>query len=186
MYEMVVFFAGVVAVIFALLIVARFVGFSAQHPRNYVGKGPIFDVRSHLNGPMICEGVMYGPFGRVSTRFVAKMNGNWDGNKGRLREEFSFDSGTKQQREWYLTVTHDGTVEARADDVIGVGQGLQMGSVLRLNYRLKLAQGAGGHVLDVTDWIYLLENGTLVNRSQMRKFGIKVAELVATIRRVEA
>jgi len=31
----------------------------------------------------------------------------------------------------------------------------------------------------------MLENGTIVNRSQMRKFGIKVAELVATIRPAE-
>jgi len=38
----------------------------------------------------------------------------------------------------------------------------------------------------VTDWMYLTENGTVMNRSQFRKFGIKVAELVATMRRVEA
>ncbi len=41
-----------------------------------------------------------------------------------------------------------------------------------------------GHVLDVTDWMYLMENGTIMNRSQFRKFGIKVAELVATMRPV--
>ena len=37
-------------------------------------------------------------------------------------------------------------------------------------------------MLDVTDWMYLMENGTIMNRSEMRKFGIKVAELIATIR----
>ena len=31
-----------------------------------------------------------------------------------------------------------------------------------------------------------MENGTIINRSQFRKFGIKVAELVATMRRVDA
>ena len=45
---------------------------------------------------------------------------------------------------------------------------------------------AGGWVLDVTDWMYLMENGTIINRSQFRKFGIKVAELVATMRQVPA
>jgi hypothetical protein len=40
-------------------------------------------------------------------------------------------------------------------------------------------------VLDVIDWMYRLENGTIINRSQFRKFGIKVAELVATLRRIE-
>jgi hypothetical protein len=37
-------------------------------------------------------------------------------------------------------------------------------------------------VLDVTDWMYLMENGTIINRSQFRKWGVKVAELIATMR----
>ena len=37
----------------------------------------------------------------------------------------------------------------------------------------------------VTDWMYLVENGTVINRSQFRKFGVKVAELVATMRQRE-
>jgi hypothetical protein len=40
-------------------------------------------------------------------------------------------------------------------------------------------------VLDVTDWMYLMENGTILNRSEMRKFGIKVVELIATMRPAE-
>ena len=36
--------------------------------------------------------------------------------------------------------------------------------------------------LDVIDWLYLMPNGTVMNRSQMRKFGITMAELVATMR----
>ena len=49
-----------------------------------------------------------------------------------------------------------------------------------------MAESTGGHVLGVTDWMYLMENGTIMNRSQFRKYGIKVAELVATMRPKEA
>ena len=52
----------------------------------------------------------------------------------------------------------------------------------RLKYRIVLPKESGGHTLDVTDWLYLAENGAILNRSEMRKFGIKVAELVATMR----
>ena len=41
-------------------------------------------------------------------------------------------------------------------------------------------------MLKVTDWMYLMENGTIMNRSQFTKFGIKVAELVATMRKKDA
>ena len=37
-------------------------------------------------------------------------------------------------------------------------------------------------MLTTTDWMYLGPNGAIVNRSQFRKFGLKVGELVATMR----
>jgi hypothetical protein len=67
-----------------------------------------------------------------------------------------------------------------------MGEGKQSGSGVKLSYRIKLPESSGGHVLDAVDWMYLVENGTIMNRSQFRKFGIKVAELVATMRPVEA
>ena len=66
--------------------------------------------------------------------------------------------------------------------MVGEGSGRVEGSGVLLRYRIRLTPEAGGHVLDVTDWMYLMENGTIINRSQFRKFGIKVAELVATMR----
>ena len=59
---------------------------------------------------------------------------------------------------------------------------MQARSAVQLNYRIRLPKESGGHVLDTVDWMYLAPNGTIVNRSQFRKFGIQVAELVATMR----
>jgi hypothetical protein len=53
-------------------------------------------------------------------------------------------------------------------------------------YNLRLPKSSGGHVLQVTDWMILAENGTILNRSQFTKFGIPVAQLFATMRRVNA
>lgn len=157
--------------------------FVAQTPEDYAGKGPAFDVREHLNGPILCEGLIYGPTGRVSSRFVADMNVEWDGDTGLMTEEFRYDSGARQSRCWTLRVRQDGSIEAEAPDVIGTGTGRQTGAGLQLNYRIRLPEESGGHVLDTTDWMYLVENGAIINRSQFRKYGIKVAELVATMRR---
>ena len=59
---------------------------------------------------------------------------------------------------------------------------MQKGPSVQLNYRIKLPESSGGHELDTVDWMYLVENGTIMNRSQFRKYGFKVAELVATMR----
>lgn len=164
---------------------SRYLDFPAQSPSDYQGSEMQFDLRSHLSGPIECEGVIYGPLGRVTSRFTGRFNATWDGNQGRMTEEFHYDSGTVQHREWYLTLGNDGNIRAEASDVIGTGSGTQVGSAVQLKYRIKLPDSAGGHVLDTIDWMYLAPNGAIVNRSQFRKFGFKVAELVATMRRLD-
>ncbi|WP_296425676.1 DUF3833 domain-containing protein [Yoonia sp.] len=172
---------GVALTYVALVLKWRFMSFGSQQPADYAA-GPIFNIRERFNGPIICEGVIYGPTGRVTSRFVADFDASWDGNVGTMTESFQYDSGTTQERVWTLTLGNEGAIKADAPDLVGSGVGRQEGSAVLLNYRIKLPPEAGGHVLDTTDWMYLMANGSIMNRSQFRKFGIKVAELVATMR----
>ena len=163
----------------------RYADFLAQRPDDYANSpGPSFDLRTHLNGKMYCEGVIYGPLGRVSASFVGEFDCHWEGNRGRMDEVFTYSDGTTQTRAWDLTLGNDGRIKATADDVEGTGTGVQAGNAVQLRYRFRLPEESGGHVMDVVDWMYLAPNGTIVNRSQFRKFGIKMAELVATMRKV--
>ena len=175
--------AGLV-IVFALLR-SRFASFRAQTIEDYEDTLPRMDLRQHLNGPMRCEGVIYGPLGRVSSRFTARFDARWDGNKGVMAEHFRYDSGNTQDREWRLELANDGSIRAEADDVIGAGSGRQAGAAVQLCYDIRLPREAGGHVLSVRDWMYLTPGGTIVNRSQFRKYGIKVAELVATMQKLD-
>jgi uncharacterized protein DUF3833 len=164
------------------LFLRRRFSFAAQKPADYAATGPAFDIRTHLNGPIDCEGLIYGPTGRVTSRFLARMNGSWTGATGVLTEDFTYSTGTTQNRAWHLRAGNDGSFTATADDIIGTARGEQSGATVRMDYRLRLPKDAGGHVLSVTDWMYLMDNGVILNRSEMRKFGIKVAELQAVMR----
>lgn len=177
---------GVVLSCAAVWIWLRMAGFQAQKITDYAGTEPMMDLRAHLNGKIKCEGVIYGPLGRVSSRFTADFEAVWEGNRGVMQEHFLYDSGNTQDREWRLEIGSDGTIRADADDLVGQGTGVQSGAAIRLEYRIRLPVEAGGHVLDTVDWMYVTPGGTIVNRSQFRKFGIKVAELVATMQRVDA
>lgn len=172
---------GAAIVVALILVKACFASFMAQVPDDY-SDGPMFNMREVFNGPIECEGVIYGPTGRVTSRFEADFIASWDGNIGTVREEFRYDSGNVQHREWKFTLGNDGSMKAEAPDLVGVGTGQQHGSAVQLNYNIKLTDEAGGHVLAVNDWMYMTPNGNVMNRSQFRKFGIKVAELVATMR----
>lgn len=175
--------AFILVLLLAVLILWRpGYAFRSQKPTDYANTAPLFDPLVHLNGPIESEGVIYGPDGRVSSRFVAKMTGAWDGQNGTLREEFTYATGGQQIRLWTLSFDDTGTLTATAPDVIGTGTGQLSGATLSMRYKIKLEDESGGHILDVTDWLYVMDNGVIMNRSEMRKFGVKVAELIATMR----
>lgn len=174
---------GVVFAISASWARGRYASFLSQSPEHYAsGQAGQFDIRTKFNGPILCEGAIFGPFGRVSSRFEAEFMCTWKGDVCVMEEVFRYDDGTAQNRAWELALGNDGTIKATAADVIGTGTGVQRGDAVQLKYKLKLPKGSGGHVLDVVDWMYLAPNGAIINRSQFRKFGIQVAELVATMR----
>jgi hypothetical protein len=163
-----------------------FLGFMAQRPSDYAATAPAFDIRAVFDGPLVASGVIYGPTGRVASRFVADMEGRWDGTGGTLTEDFRYDSGATQARVWRITPGPDGGFTGTAEDVIGEASGEVSGASAVMRYRLRLPEQGGGWQVDVTDWLYLDSDGVVVNRSQFRRFGILVGELVGTIRPVTA
>ena len=165
--------------------IRRFAGFPAQEPQDYAHLVPSIDLRENLRGTLLCRGMIFGPTGRVTSRFEAVMRMTWDGDSGSMEEDFLYDDGTRQSRSWHLTVLEDGWIRAEASDVIGTARGRQCGNAFGMRYRIVLPPENGGHTLDAVDWMYLQPDGTILNRSQFRKFGIKVAELFATITPME-
>jgi len=173
--------AGLALAALIWMALSRFVGFDAQKPGDYAPGRLDMDPKRALSGKLLVDGVLYGPLGRVVSRFTADMNCDWDGDELTINEVFKYDSGTEQTRRWVLNLGPDAKLRGGAEDILGA-EGQVVGDALSLRYRIKLPAAAGGYVLSVKDWMYALDNGTLVNRSQMRKFGFKVAELVASIR----
>lgn len=176
------FAALLLLIIVAMVAKNIFLGFRTQTPADYAKVGPAFSIKKHLSGEILSEGLIFGPTGKMTNSFVARMVGNWEGDVGTLTEDFTYSNGRKQSRKWFLKLGDDNSFTATADDIIGEARGVVSGSTISIEYTIILPEEAGGHTLTVTDWLYLTESGVIMNRSELRKFGIKVAELVATMR----
>jgi hypothetical protein len=171
-------------ILIVTIIAARnmFLSFRSQSPADYAHIGPDFELKEHLSGRIQSEGLIYGPNGKMTNSFVAEMLGEWDGDTGTLTESFTYNNGRKQERKWYLKIGSGNSFTATADDIVGTAQGVVSGSTVMLTYKIILPKESGGHTLSATDWMYLTANGVIMNKSEMRKYGLKVAELIATMR----
>lgn len=173
--------AGAAVVIAALFAWDHFLGFQAQKPADYASEGPPFDLAEVLNQRYIARGVIFDYSGRANIRFRAEIGGKMEDRHGTLSERFVYDGlDVVDTREWQVTMTGPNSFTATAGDVVGPATGVIEGNAARMTYRLRLPERAGGHVLRVVDWLYLMEDGSIVNRSEMRKFGVRAAELFAT------
>jgi hypothetical protein len=163
-----------------LLCICTIIGLSGcgYHTEDYAEKTPTFDIRQYLNGHITAHGMIVDWKGKASRHFTAEILGTWEGNKGTLEEEFTYSDGQKQQRTWNITFSDDHHFTATAGDVIGIAQGSQHGNAVNMEYVLAHKEQDGSTIhLSVNDWLFLVEDGVVLNRTTLYKFGIPVGEV---------
>ena len=144
---------------------------------------PELDFRDYFQGPMTASGIFFDWGGRAAVSFVADVEASWDGDTGTLEEFFTYSDGRTETRTWTIRFTGENTFTATAPDVVGEATGAQRGNAATMSYRLRLPRGDGEIVVSMEDWFYLLEDGTLINRARMSKFGLPVGQVFVTFRK---
>lgn len=150
---------------------------------DYAGTRPGLDLASYFNGRLTAQGMFQDRSGKVVRRFTVEMTGSWQGNQGVLDEHFSYDDGEKQRRVWRLVKQPDGSYTGTADDVVGEARGRTAGYALFWDYTLKLPVDGKVYEVRFDDWMYQLDEQTLLNRSRMSKFGITLGEVTLFFRK---
>ncbi|HEY0963639.1 MAG TPA: DUF3833 domain-containing protein [Pseudomonadales bacterium] len=147
----------------------------------YTKTQPALDLREFFDGELIAYGMLQNRGGRMTRRFTATLQGSWQGDTGTLVEHFVFDDGEEQDRTWTLQHLGGGRYTGTAGDVIGTANGSTGGSVFRWNYQLDVPWRDGSIAVTLDDWLYLVDERHLLNKTAMTKFGFRVGELTLVI-----
>ena len=160
-----------------------FQGCAGPVAQDYAKETPVLDLRQYFNGPIKAHGIFTDRSGRVVKRFVVDMRCEWQGPQGTLDERFTFSDGTQQRRVWHLTDLGQGRYSGRADDVVGEAEGQAAGNALQWRYTLALpVDGRVWHV-QFDDWMFLVDEHTLINRAAMSKFGVHLGDVTLSFSR---
>lgn len=149
----------------------------------YQNERPVLDLRQYFDGNLTAWGMFQNRSGKVIKRFVVKIKGTWEGNIGTLEEDFSYSDGTTDRRVWTITRIDEHNYTGTAGDVIGVARGEAYGNALRWRYVLALDVDGKTYHVDFDDWMYLVDDNIMLNRSDMRKFGFHLGEVTLTFRK---
>lgn len=143
----------------------------------YASEQPELDLRTYFDGTLDAHGIFQNRSGEVVRRFHVLIEANWEGDVGVLDEHFTYSDGETQRRVWTITRHGRGQYIGTADDVVGEAVGEARGNALRWRYVLALPVGDKVYNVDFDDWMFLMDDRVMLNRSVMSKFGIRLGEV---------
>ncbi|MCX7893054.1 MAG: DUF3833 domain-containing protein [Burkholderiales bacterium] len=152
-------------------------------PESYQDEKPALDLARYFDGTVDGWGMVQDRSGKVLRRFYVKIDAKWEGGVGTLDESFDWSDGKKERRVWTITKVDANTYTGTAGDVVGKATGRAFGNALAWKYVLKLPPEQGGYEVDLDDWMYLVDEDTLLNRSVIEKFGIRFADITIAFRK---
>ncbi|MCS4502618.1 DUF3833 domain-containing protein [Arhodomonas aquaeolei] len=172
--------AALLAIIMSALLVTACAG---PQPRDYADTGPRFDLAAFFTGPVRAWGIFQGRDGEVRRRFTVDIEGRMEGDTLVLDERFRYADGERQQRVWRIERVDAHHWQGEAGDIVGTAAGSEYGFALNWRYTLKLAVDGTEWQLAFDDWMYRIDEDTVINRAQVSKWGFNVGEVTLFFRK---
>lgn len=169
----------------ALLLVLTLVAGCTTPVEEYAGREPRLALDEYFDGPLVAWGILQDRSGEVTRSFRVDMVGRWEGDRGVLEEDFVWSDGATERRVWRFRKLDEHNYIGTAGDVVGEARGSAYGNALQWQYTLSLPWRDGTIDVRLDDWMWLIQDEILVNRSEIRKFGFRVAELTIFFQKPE-
>ena len=142
-----------------------------------------FDLLSYFEGKTTAAGVFEDRRGNRKRHFTVEMMGRAEGSTLVLEEHFLFNDGERQQRTWLLTRGSDQSFTGRCEDAVAEATGRFECGRAYLRSSLILAVGNRKIAMDFDDVFYDTGSGTVLNRSAVSKWGIRLGQVLILFRK---
>ena len=151
----------------------------------YQNETPRFVPEQWFVGRFQASGGFFDRFGTLRRRFVMDLTGRKEGETIRLDEELRYTDGEIAKRSYLIRKTDGNRYEATADGVVGKATIDASGNALRWVYKLKQKIGESDWTLSFDDWMYLIDERTMLDRAEVSKWGIKIGEVILVAHKLE-
>jgi len=158
-------------------------GCASQTVEDYASQKPTLDLPTYFNGIVDAWGIFTDRNGKVVKRFTVQMKCQWRDGLGTLDEDFFYADGTKEKRIWELTNQGNGKFSGTAADIVGTAQGQSKGNAFNWRYTLALPVSGSVFHVEMDDWMYLMNDRILLNKTRMSKLGIHLGDVTLSFMR---
>ncbi|MCP5382745.1 MAG: DUF3833 domain-containing protein [Kordiimonadaceae bacterium] len=152
-------------------------GCSKMDVNDYKYNLPEFILEDYFNGKTVAYGVFENRSGEIVNQFKVNITGSVEGDILTLDEDFKYKNGKLDKRHWTIKILPDGYYEGTTNGVIGTARGKRSGNAFNWIYVFDLPVGNKSYKLKFDDWMFLQEDGVMINRAYVSKWGFNVGSV---------
>ena len=143
----------------------------------YKDSSPKLDLQTFLQGKIHGTGLIQDWRHRVTKKFEFDADASWKGDVGTLDEHMIYENGEKDHRIWTLKKISANHYQGTSKDVIGIADINIEGNAVNWRYQMDIKVDNSTYRIHLDDWMFLMKNGTLINKNYFKKFGLTVGSL---------
>ena len=152
---------------------------------NFSQNKPKFILEEYFNGKTEAWGMFHDRFGNLKRSFKVDIIGKLKSDILTLDEKFVYDDGEKDTRIWTIKILGDSKYSGEASDVVGKATGVSSGNALNWKYKLNLKVKDSTIMVDFDDWMFLQDKNILINRAEVKKWGLNIGVVTITFLKTE-
>ena len=156
---------------------------SDMNLKNFENETPKLVLEDYFDGKTKAWGMFHDRFGNLKRSFKVDITGTLDNDTLTLDEKFVYNDGEKESRIWSIKILGNNKYSGTADDVIGEATGISSGNALNWKYKLNLKVKESTVAVDFDDWMFLQDDNILMNRAEVKKWGIVLGVVSITFKK---
>jgi hypothetical protein len=150
---------------------------SPLRPEAFAKTAPAFDPVTFWTGRTASWGVIENRDGAPTAIITTTTESTPEDEDGLHMVQHVVTNGKDSVRDWHMRRLGGGHFEATANDVAGIARGSTSGRTLHWTWILETRPGNDLFNIRMEQWMYLADNGTLMNRTIVTKLGVRLAEI---------
>ena len=177
-----------VSVGLTILLAGALAACGSMQPRDFAGAQPRLLLEDYFDGRTKAYGLFHDRFGDLRRQFTVEIDGDWDPQTRTLTldERFRYADGERDRRVWTIRKTGPHRYAGSAGDVLGEARGQAYGNAFNWTYQVELESGESTWTVTFDGWMFLQEDGVLLNTASVTKWGVEVGRVTLAFRQVEA
>jgi hypothetical protein len=158
----------------------------AKPIETFAGTGPDFDPVAFWTGRSHSRGVLENRSGEPTEVVRTDCIGEPEGADGlHMTQTLTMGDGSTQSRDWHMRRSGPGRFTATANDMVGTAEGVAAGPAFHWTWTLATKPGNALFNVSMDQWMMLMDDGAMVNRTIISKLGVTLAQVTEQFERAK-